>query len=163
MRSRFEIVNRLMNFVSANELVYSPLDSAPLYRRTRVYDIDYSGSSEGLRHFVRGVLTDEIVEEIMEDGRPTAAEGTAALDVFLKPGVLDLEKEYILRYANGARPANLEIHDLAIIQRYYIQHPCEEADIRRIVGDLVNPVIQDWSICLPPCLPAGRAGGRSDA
>lgn len=144
MRCRLEIMNGRAELASANDLVYAPLAAAPSYRNTRVYDIEYSGDEERLKRFVSDVLVDDVVETPVFGRATTHAEATRAIDVSLKPGVLDLEREYIMDYARRAGADNLDIHGLRIIRRYYFFGECGQAIIDRIVHDLVNPVIEEW-------------------
>ncbi len=146
MRCPLEIVSRRGDPASANEILFAPMDRAPSYRRTRVYDIEYSGSRDALRRFVAGVLLDEVAEDARFEESFAYPQARAVLDVSLKPGLLDLEKEYIVDYARSHASDDFRLEDIRIAQRYYIDAPIEPVVLDRIRRDLVNPAIQECRV-----------------
>ena len=129
----------------ANGLLYAPLETPATYRRTRVYVLDYEGSEDDARAFVRRTLLDEVAEEVHFGGEPALANSAFYLDVSMRPGALDLEKEAILASHRGARNKAIEITTLKLTQRTYI---FSDADPKpdRFVRDVCNPAVHTWSV-----------------
>ena len=95
---QFEIVNRYAREKSCNELLYAPLESALRARETRGYRVEFSGEVSALRAFTHDVLADSVSETVSEGEQAALSSYRFYIDVSLKPGCLDLEKEYILRF-----------------------------------------------------------------
>ena len=129
----------------ANGLLYAPIDTPATYRRTRVYELEYEGSEDDAKAFVRRTLLDEIAEDVHFGGEPALPGSAFFLDVSMRPGALDLEKEAILASHHGARNKAIEITKLKLTQRVYIFSDAG-AKPDRFVRDVCNPAIHTWSV-----------------
>jgi len=67
------------------------------------------------------------------------------VDVRIRPGHLDLEREYIMRYCRHEAIVDVEIIDIKPCQRIYLLDG-ELPDMNRILRHLVNPVIHEWEV-----------------
>lgn len=146
MRYTAEIVSRFDQERSCDALLYTPIEQKVVYRETRCYAIDYSGDPEALGRFAEKVLLDPVSESIHTGDGTALEEFSFFLDITLKPGLLDLEKEYLLGYYRGLADQPFEIIDLAITRRIYFFARKAEAGPEPFVKDIVNPVIHTWTV-----------------
>jgi len=142
-----EIVSRFAPAKSAAGLVYAPIGEGVEYRETRVYDLAFEGDSEAVQKFVREVLSDEHAQDAhFSDGtdrRPAIDGATYFVDVSMKRNVLDLEKEYLLKYYRSLQDPGFTLEDLVIKRRIYIFGDAAVLPASQLERDLVNPVIQE--------------------
>jgi len=142
-----EIVSRFAPAKPAAGLVYAPIGEGVEYRETRVYDLTFEGDSEAVEKFVREVLSDEHAQDahFSEGGSPTPAikDATYFVDVSMKRNVLDLEKEYLLKYYRSLKDPGFSLEDLVIKRRIYIFGDAAILPASQLERDLVNPVIQE--------------------
>lgn len=146
MSYRLEVLNRYAAERSCDALLYAPLSSVLTCRETRVYEIAFSGDGEALRAFARRVLVDDVTEEICEGADPAIPSFRFYIDIALKPGLLNLEKEYIMKYYRSSGPHPFAIDDLTIQRRVYVIGENDSVAPTRFVKDMVNPVIHVWKV-----------------
>jgi phosphoribosylformylglycinamidine (FGAM) synthase PurS component len=142
---QFEIVNRYAREKSCNELLYAPLESALRARETRGYRVEFSGEVSALRAFTHDVLADSVSETVSEGEQAALSGYRFYIDVSLKPGCLDLEKEYILRFYGELEKPGFTLENLTVFHRYYLLGD-DPVPSERFVKDLCNPVIHTWSV-----------------
>ena len=142
---QFEIVNRYAREKSCNELLYAPLDSNLRARETRGYRVEFSGEVSALRAFTHEVLADSVSETVSEGDQAALSGYRFYIDVSLRAGCLDLEKEYILRYYNELETPGFTLDGLTIFHRYYLFGE-DPVPSERFVKDLCNPVIHSWNV-----------------
>lgn len=142
---QFEIVNRYAREKSCNELLYAPLDSALRARETRGYRFKFSGEVSALHAFTHDVLSDSVSETVSEGEQPALSGYCFYIDVSLKPGCLDLEKEYILRFYRELENPGFTLEDLTIFHRYYLIGD-DAVPSERFVKDLCNEAIQTSTV-----------------
>ncbi|NKB23458.1 MAG: hypothetical protein GKR87_03580 [Kiritimatiellae bacterium] len=148
MQYSIEIRNRFIQKQKTNTLLYTPLKSRGAYEQTRRYTINYSGNKKALKNFVREVLVDEVSEVVSSSLSPAMQNFQFYIDVSLKPGTLNLEKEYILNYYQQLQAPDFELQECTIAQRTYIKSESESGDLlpEPFIRDMVNPVIHTWNI-----------------
>ncbi len=155
-----ELHNALAPALTANDLLYVPVQDPPRIKRTRRYLFTYEGDPAALDRFARRVLVDEVSEDLHAGEAPLFGDAGAVLDMTLKPGLLDHEREAVLEYADHAAPDGVEVQDLRIHQRMYIFDTGGTFSPDRLVRDLVNPAIHQWTVTDPrEAGPAPAEGG----
>lgn len=146
MRSSAEIVPKFAERRSCNAFLYTPLADELYFRETRVYHLDYTGSAPTARRFVTRVLVDENIENVHFDEPPQYPGFRFMIDLAMKPSVLDLEKEYILKYYAHVRTPDFVLERLQIVRRFYIEKGKGEVPVERLLRDLANPAIHSWTV-----------------
>lgn len=145
MQLDFEILNTYAPKKSCNSLLYTPTTSTMTARQTRLYSLEVEGDADKARAFVRSVLADDVSDEVHEGPNPALSGYAFYLDVGLKPGCLDLEKEYILRFYRELEAPGFEVKSLTLRQRTYLMDG-NDVPAERFVHDIVNPVIHSWNV-----------------
>jgi hypothetical protein len=148
MRAIYEIAGKFEEPVPCETLVNGWVDPAVTVRRSRVYEFAYSGDGEALGGFVRHCLFDPISQVLGRD-EGLWPEAGFVLDVAMKPGALDLEKEAILDVQRRWPEAGFRIESLRLHHRYAAFGPVTAEVIRRMERDLVNPAIQTRRVARP--------------
>jgi len=138
-----EIVNRFAPAKSAAGLVYAPIGEGVEYRETRVYELAFEGDRDAVQKFVRDVLSDEHAQDAHFSDEPAIKDATYYVDVSMKRNVLDLEKEYLLKYYRSLKDPGFSLEDLVIKRRIYIFGDASVLPASQLERDLVNPVIQE--------------------
>ena len=146
MDATIEIVNRLAAPKSVNALLYTPVTSGLSCRETRVYELTADASEDAVRRFAGEVLADPVSDEIHLGATPALPGAAYHLDIALKRGLLDLEREYLLTYLRNDPKAGLSPKSLRVVRRIYIYGADASPAPERIVKDVVNPVIHTWKI-----------------
>ena len=139
---RAEILSRYAVEHPASELVYAPVSDAVRFRESRVYQLEMEGDSMAAKDFVREVLCDAVSQELHFSDSPHLDGASYILDVAMKPKVLDLEKQYLLKYYRTLENPGFDLRDLTIRRRIYIFGDAELLPSNRLQKDVVNPVIQ---------------------
>jgi len=145
MRVLYEIAGKFEVAAPCERLVNSPIDPGVTYRRSRLYDFTFEGDATLLDGFVRHSLFDPIGQELSMDV-PLATGQSLVLEVGMKPGALDLEKEAILSCYRSQPDAGFTLSKFRLGQRFTFFGPVNEALERRLVRDLVNPAIHTHTI-----------------
>ncbi len=145
MRHIVEILNRFQPDSDAGRLLYTPADTGMTCRTTRRYAFEYSGRKESLKRFIQTVLLDPVSEDLHESARPCLDEYEFYLDIALKPGLLDLEKEAIAQYVRDQQETDWMLKELSVRRRYYFLGP-GNIPPEPFIRDMVNPVIHTWNI-----------------
>ena len=145
MRVLYEIAGKFEEAAPCDGLVNSQIDPGVTYRRSRVYEFTFDGDPVGVDRFVRHCLFDEIGQELAQDRSLWSGE-TLLLDVGMKPGALDLEKEAILACLRGRPESGFRLDKFRLSHRFYFFGSVSEAVERRLVRDLVNPAIHTHSL-----------------
>jgi len=145
MRVLYEIAGKFEEAAPCDGLVNSPIPPGVTYRRSRLYDFTFEGDAARLEEFVRHSLFDPIGQELSQD-LPLASGQTLVLEVGMKPGALDLEKEAILACYRGRPDAGFTLAKFRLGQRFTFFGQVSEAVERRLVRDLVNPAIHTHTI-----------------
>lgn len=145
MRLLYEIAGKFEEAAVCDGLVNSHVDAAVTCRRSRVYDFTFAGDAAGVDQFVRHCLFDEIGQELAKDA-PLWTGQSLVLEVGMKPGALDHEKEAILACHQGPPGSGFTLEKFRLSHRFYFFGPVTEAIERRLVRDLVNPAIQTHSL-----------------
>lgn len=168
-----EIVSRFEEKKDCAGLLYAPLDAQLTYRKTRFCRFKFMGSASALRNFIRKTLVDRVSQDVALDGKPTLGDCRFFLDYGMKKGVLDLEKEAILRYYGELEEPGFEILELELSTRVYVfgegapgravkrtgkaakkagkagkaVKADQDEEVRApFIRDIVNPAIHRWSI-----------------
>ena len=142
MRYRIEVESIYAAEHPAGALVYEPVPESCTSRETRVYDVEAEGDETAVRRFAEHVLADRFAQRV-HIGEAPALEGYRYfLDVAYRPGVLDLEKEYLLRYYRSLEAPGFDLRDLTIRRRVYIFGADEALPPETLRKDLVNPAVQ---------------------
>ena len=147
MEQRVEVVSRFDAEKDCAGLLYAPLEEALSYRKTRCYRFEYAGSAPKLEAFIGKTLVDPVSQEVCLGGGPALDSFRFYLDYGMKPGVLDLEKESILKYYGELENPGFEISALELATRIYIFGETREGTREVFVRDIVNPAIHRWSVC----------------
>ncbi len=145
MRHIVEILNRFQPDTDAGRLLYTPADTGMTCRTTRRYAFQYTGRLDSLQDFVRTVLLDPISEDLHEAARPCLDEFAFYLDISLKPGLLDLEKEAVVQYVRDRQDADWTLETLSVGRRYYFLGTGLIGP-EPFIRDMVNPVIHTWNV-----------------
>ena len=145
MQSVYEISDRYIEPGNADGLLYEPVEGGLTYRKTRRYEIEYSGDEAAMAEFVRTTLFDEVSQEFHEGDEP-ALEGAAfILDYGMKPGALDLEKEAVVNFYKGMSDPGFTLENLTIRQRIYVfGGGADQSD--RFVRDICNAAVHNWNV-----------------
>jgi hypothetical protein len=114
------------------------------YFSTRRYELHYEGAARELHGFVRDVLADDVVETVHEEPGACLSRYGFYLDIGLKAGLLDLEKEYLLRYLGSVADAPFSIQEIKKSRCYYFSGDPMDVAPEQFIGDMVNPVIHRW-------------------
>lgn len=145
MRRIVEIHNRFQSDTDARHLLYAPVDTGMTYRTTRRYAFQYAGQKDALDRFIRTVLLDPVSEDLHDDARPRFEEFCFYLDISLKPGLLDLEKEAVTSYVRDQRESDWTLQDLSVGRRFYFMG-AGTTPPEQMIKDMVNPVIHTWNV-----------------
>jgi hypothetical protein len=141
-----EVVGRFDEPGHCNELLYAPLDGELRYRRTRWYCFEFEGEREAVESFVRSTLVDAVSQEAELGGEPALEGYRFHLDYGMKKGVLDLEKESILRYYRELEDTGFELKRLELATRIYVFGEAESGARKHFIRDIVNPAIHTYTI-----------------
>ena len=144
-----EVVCRFEEPEDCSALLYAPLDKKLTYRKTHRYGLVYEGSKTKLESFIEDTLLDPVSQDLVLGGRPALDGALFHLDYGMKKGVLDLEKETILRYYRELDGTDFDIVELELSTRIYVFGDASEggssvSDI--FVRDIVNPAIHRWDV-----------------
>ncbi len=145
MRVVYEIAGKYEKPEPCDGLVNSQIDPGVTYRRSRLYDFTFEGDAERLDAFVRHSLFDEIGQQLRQDA-PLIEGQNLTLEVGMKPGALDLEKEAIVAVYRGLPDAGFVLSRFRLSQRFCFFGPVTETVERRLVRDLVNPAIHTHTL-----------------
>lgn len=145
MRVVYEISGKYDKPERCDGLVNSSVDPGVTYQHSRIYEFTFEGDNAALESFVRHCLFDEIGQVLTRDPGPPP--GLSLLvEVGMKPGALDLEKEAILSVHRARPESGFALSTLRLRQRYCFFGPVTESIERRLVRDLVNPAIQTHTL-----------------
>lgn len=147
MPYRLEVAGRFEQKRPLQELLYAPVAEDVSYRQSRVYEVNCSGDPAAAENFLRTVLVDEIGQIASSDSAPLFEGSRAIVDIGLKRGVLDLERECVKDHYKNSAPAGFVISDLKIFQRIYIFGQVLEQRLPELLRGVVNPAVQEWSLC----------------
>ncbi len=147
MKATFEITDRFAEPGKADELLYTPLDGAFTYRRTRRYLFAWEGDEITLNRFVAETLVDPVSQTLHAGDGAVFSGFLFALDYGMKPGALDLEKEAILRYHRELADPGFELRELTIRHRIYVfaEHEGDLCSPDRFIRDVCNAAIHQWT------------------
>lgn len=140
-----EIFNPLAPPRRADSLLYTPAASDLVARESRIYRIRCTGDREALAAFLHRVLSDPVCDRVTLDGPPAIDDFRFYLEIGLKPGLLDLERETILRFFHELEAPAFDLADLRLFRRVYLSG-ADPVPAERFVKDLVNPVIHQWQV-----------------
>lgn len=135
----FEISALFGEAEDADHLLYTPTGAGWSCRRSRGYRLVTEGPRPAVEAFVREVLLDPVSQCWRSDGRPAWDGWRVRLDIRMKDGVLDHEREAILACHRRLPAPGFELHSLQIIHHHYLFG--EAVDPALFVRDLVNPAI----------------------
>ena len=107
--------------------------------------MDFGGAVESVHTFVSRVLADEITETVHTGPDPAVDNFHFAIEMGLKAGLLDLEREYILRYLESGARMPFSMNDIRKTNCYYFSGDKMDLPPDRFVADMVNPVIHRWN------------------
>lgn len=142
MAQSFEILNRFAPDKSVNSLLYTPVTSSLRCRETRVYEVEAEGPADKVEAFVRDVLADPVSDQVSASGQPVVGSYRYFVDVWMKAGVLDLEKDMILQFYRELKNPGFTLTRLRLVRRLYLVGETEDISPERITKDVVNPAIQ---------------------
>ncbi len=146
MRLEVELVNRYRTPRSVNGLLYTPTDSAATVRETRRYILEARADAPALEAFARKVLQDPVSEDLHVGPSPALDGWDFLVDIRLKPGLLDLEKEYVLKAARDLREAGVALESVTPVRRIYVSGAGASLPPERLTRDVVNPAIQHGEV-----------------
>jgi hypothetical protein len=136
----YEIVSLGPEWAAGSTLLFAPIEGSGEVLETRAYQFTYRGEEGALDDFVDEVLLDPITQ-----GLGQAVEGAQGwIDICMRAGVLDLEKEAILERARRHPADDLEILGLTLWRRVYYRRSVVGA--APYVKDLANPAIHRWEV-----------------
>ena len=144
-----EIRGKFDEAASCDRILTSPNHSDLRYRHTRRYALSYDGDAIAVRAFASETLYDSIAQSWSEDQAPAFPNCQALIEVGVKKGVLDLEKEAIVNYYKTLPQPGFTLSGLQIFHRYYLFGGEGEINVDGIVKDLVNPAIQNHRLLTP--------------
>lgn len=150
MPYHLEVAERFSARQPADRVLYSGDDLEGEVETTRVYRLDTDASRDDVESFARDVLVDPVSQdwELRANGDGDASFRTGfclRLDVELKPGVLNLERQYLLDFLEEFPNSRLRLDGLGILERHYFFASGGEETLKRTARrDLVNPVIHRW-------------------
>lgn len=139
-----EVVSRFEEPEDCGALLYAPLKTDLTYRKTRRYRLVYDGSETKLESFLEDALLDPVSQDLALGGKPALDGALFYLDYGVKKGVLDLEKEAILRYYRELGTTDFDILELELSTRIYVFGEAGAGGAAvsdRFVNDIVNPAI----------------------
>lgn len=145
MQSVFELVNRHQPWRDARGLRYAPDSDGCQYRLTRQYRIAFDGDPDAVRAFVREVLQDEVSDSLCENQAAALEPYRYIVDITLRPGCLDLEKEAVRRAIQDRNDSAWSLQELDVAHRVYLRGE-QTIDADSYVRDMVNPVIHTWRL-----------------
>lgn len=151
MEYELEVADRFSPREPAEDVLYSGENLRGDVETTRLYRLTTGASRDALEAFVLDVLVDEVSQRW--ELRPADEDGSLhqdfchRLDVGLKPGVLDLEREYLLEFLEEAPDPRLTLEGLTILKRHYLfASNGDQRLLETARRDLVNPVVHRWSV-----------------
>ena len=142
MPIHFEIENRYAPDKSVNSLLYTPVDSAMRCRETRVYEVEAEGDAERIAAFMKNVLADPVSDTLHTGDTPALSGHRYLVDVWMKAGVLDLEKNMILQFFHELPNPGFTLSRLRLVRRLYLYGETVDVSPERLIKDVVNPAIQ---------------------
>lgn len=151
MDYELEVAERFSPREPAGDVLYSGNGVEGDVETTRLYRLATGAPRSVLEDFVRKVLVDGIsqhweLRREEEDGS-LREDYRHRLDVGLKPGVLDLERQYLLDFLATSPDPRLTLEGLAILKRHYLYASNGSGRLLEVARrDLVNPVIHRWRV-----------------
>lgn len=139
----FEVTDRFDEPVDCSALLYAPLAGQATFRQSRIYLFDYAGDDKALRNFVSRTLVDHNAQELCDSGEPAFSGHGFFLEIGMKAGALDNEKEAVLEFYRSQKEPGFTLRDLLIFRRYYI-FGSDQVDT--FVRDMCNPAVNSWRI-----------------
>jgi hypothetical protein len=124
-------------------LLYAPLAEQATFRQSRIYRFDFQGDGASLKEFAHRTLVDDNVQQLSDSGVPALAGHDFLLDIGMKPGALDNEKEAIMEFYRSLPEPGFVLEDLRISRRYYVTG---SRQVDTFVRDMCNPAIHSWCI-----------------
>jgi hypothetical protein len=146
---QFEITNTFSSDKSVNSLLYTPVESPLRCRETRLYELECEGSADKVEGFVRQVLADPVSDRVHVGEAPALEGQRFLLDVWIKPGALDLEKEMILTFYRELPNPGFTLRKLRLVRRLYFFGETGGLTSEAIIKDVVNPAIQTSRVLMP--------------
>ena len=137
----FEVTGSYDKPADCSALLYAPLASRATFRQSKVYHFDYEGDAGKLREFVSRTLVDDHVQQLNDSGEPAFEDCDFFLDIGMKPGALDNEKEAVVEFYRSLKDPGFVLEDLRIFRRYYITG---SKDVDTFVRDVCNPAVNSW-------------------
>jgi phosphoribosylformylglycinamidine (FGAM) synthase PurS component len=95
--------------------------------------------------FLHRLLLNPQSEEMHVNAPPVIVPHVCCINIRMRPGHLDLEREYILGYCRHITTEDVQIADIKPVQRIYLLGD-RIPDMPRILRHLVNPVIHEWEV-----------------
>lgn len=141
-----EVSTRLARPKNCQALLYAPLEKSLTYLHTQRYLFEFSGEEAALTEFIRKVLVDDVCQDLHLNAGPVYQNALFYLDYGMKPGVLDLEKETILKYHRETPAGPFAIKSLKIEKRLYIFGDPGVTSAEPFIKDIVNPAIHTWTV-----------------
>ncbi len=148
MRVVYEIAGKYEEPAPCESVVHARIDPAVTFRKSRLYEVGFDGDTGAADGFLRHSLFDPIGQVLSVDA-PLWPEAVLVLEVGMKPGALDLEKEAILSVHRRWPEAGFTLSSLRLSHRFSVFGPVTEAISRRLVRDLVNPAIHTHRVHHP--------------
>ncbi len=137
----FEVTGKFDEQRDCSALLYAPLAGSATFLQARIYRFDYDGDREQLRAFVYRTLVDHHAHEFNDAGDPAITGHDFFLEIGMKPGVLDNEKEAVLEFYRSQVEPGFDLVNLQIFRRYYIFGSIE---VEIFVRDMCNPAVHSW-------------------
>jgi len=142
----YEVIGTHESSADCSALLYAPLESPATFRHSTRYEFDANGGTEKLTQFVRRTLVDAHAQELHPSIDPShcAISGhDFFLEIGMKAGALDNEKESIMQYYRSLDDPGFQIDALRIFRRYYI---FGSNQTETFVRDMCNPAVNAWRV-----------------
>lgn len=149
MSCQIEITNRFEDELNSLDWVGADLAQVLTLRRTRLYRIDGFERRETLQSFVEEVLLDPISEQYYVDAAPALDKYDFYVDLFIKPGVLDLESKAVLDVCRRGEGVLASVESLKRLDRFYVSVSDETSQTvssDEVLQEIANPVIHEWEV-----------------